>query len=404
MNDVIMSNLKEYVSKNRSSAFALRDWVSLNAKKFSFTDALECIYLEAGGHHDEMTKIIKQLTEKKKVLGRTQVYNPEETKQIDIVAGEDGKLKLKGYDPDKEPTPKGQHLPRNPKIFRQGDGQTNKIFQAAEKRMMGLGQRVRELYPDGDNMYITHAMQAIRRYAAEKKVSADAIVNAIKAGRLKLKDEEYNSFEVVPSTTNESRVIVISEAVASLIKEEYDMTEYKFNNNVRKFLSDLLADPVNATPTDFLRQNGITRSMLIRQMEKIGMVERDDKISDSDENGQPKTATMMVKYKVPRKNFERKLKKLWIRMVDRNLPERKHGGLVIKEDGEGGATSAVSSGEFVQPAFPVQRRKMYGESDVDEATATTTVGNYEYDAPIMGDEETLSRKNGVGGSVSVNKM
>ena len=137
-------------------------------------------------------------------------------------------------------------------------------------------------------------------------------------------------------------------------------------------------------------------------MMNIGMIEKDEKISDSDENGQPKTATMMIKYRVPKKNFDRKLKKLWIRMVDRNLPERKHNDLNINEDGEMGATSAISSGEVIKPVFPMQRRQMYGESDVDEATTTTTAGNYEYDVPFIGDEETLSRRNGVGGSVSVN--
>ena len=41
--------------------------------------------------------------------------------------------------------------------------------------------------------------------------------------------------------------------------------------------------------------------------------------------------------------------------------------------------------------------------EVEEATTTSTAGNYEYDVPFAGDEETLARKNGIGGSVSVNK-
>ena len=80
-------------------------------------------------------------------------------------------------------------------------------------------------------------------------------------------------------------------------------------------------------------------------------------------------------------------------------------GATENEDGEGGAcggaTSAASSGQFTQPFGNVQRRKMPVE--IDETTATTNVGDYEYDVPAFGDEETLARKNGVGGSISINK-
>ena len=73
----------------------------------------------------------------------------------------------------------------------------------------------------------------------------------------------------------------------------------------------------------------------------------------------------------------------------------------LNEEGEG-ALSADASGEVSQPLFGVQRREMPVE--VEEATATTTAGNYEYDVPFAGDKDTLARHNGVGGSVSVNKV
>ena len=257
MNDVIMSNLKKYAAKNKSSVFALRDWITLKMKNFSLTDALECVYLFAGGHEDEMTKIIKQLTEKRKVNGRTQVYNADNIDMIDIVRGANGKLELRGYNPDKEPMAKGQHVSRNPKIFRKSDGQISKTFQNSEKKMMDFGEKVRALYPEGDNMYITHAMQAIKNYANDKKISPDKVIAALEKGRLKLKDEEYNTFEIV-SAFNESRTIVITEAMLNELYNEYEMTEHKFYSNIKKFLADLLADPVNAKPTKLLLMYGIT--------------------------------------------------------------------------------------------------------------------------------------------------
>ena len=42
--------------------------------------------------------------------------------------------------------------------------------------------------------------------------------------------------------------------------------------------------------------------------------------------------------------------------------------------------------------------------EVEQAKATTTAGDYEYDFKFVGDKETLARKNGVGGSVSVNRV
>lgn len=400
MNDVIMSNLKKYAAKNKSSVFALRDWLTLKMKKFSLTEALECIYLFAGGHEDEMTNIIRQLTEKRKVNGRTQVYNADNMDMIDIVRGANGKLELMGYNPDKEPMAKGQHVSRNPKIFRKGDGQISKTFQNSEKKMMDFGEKVRALYPDGDNMYITHAMQAIKNYANDKKISPDKVIASLEKGRLKLKDEDYNTFEIV-SAFNESRTIVITEAMLNELYNEYEMTEHKFYNNIKKFLADLLADPVNAKPTKLLLMYGITRKFLLNQLERCGIIERKNKISDKDENGQPKEATMMVDFNVPRKNFDRKLNRLWIRLFEKNLPPRKRHNTEINEEGEG-ATTADASGEFSQPLFPMQRRKMPVE--VEEETATTTAGDYEYDVPFVGDKETLARKNGVGGSVSVNRV
>lgn len=399
MNDVIMGYLKRYAANNKSSVFALRDWINRNMKKFSLTEALECIYLFTGGHTDEMSKVIQQLTEKRKVFGRTQVYSGSNVSQIDIVRGANGKLQITGYNPDKEPIAKGQHMPRNQKIFRKSDDQVSKTYQNSEKKMMDFGQQVRKLYPNETNMYITHAMQAIKKYANLRKIGTDKVVAALQRGRLKLKDDEYNSFEIV-SSFNESKIIVISENMVRQLNEELEMTEYKFNNNIRKFLSDLLADPVNAKPGFLLMRNGLTRSRLIRLMLSIGMIERDEKISDTDENGQPKTATMMVKFKIPKKNFNRKLRKLWIRLFERNLPEKKHN-MEINEEGEG-ATSSDASGQFSQPLFPIQRRQM--PIEVEEATATTNVGNYEYDVPFGGDKETLARKNGVGGSVSINRI
>jgi hypothetical protein len=172
----------------------------------------------------------------------------------------------------------------------------------------------------------------------------------------------------------------------------------------------LLQDPVNAQPSPIFKIYGLSRSVLLKYLLTNKILEKDERISDKDENGQPKTATMMVKYRCPKKNFERKLKKLYIKLFEKNLPERKHEEQEItgsiNEEGEGGAcgaTSAESSGQFIQPyGYEIVKKKM--PSEIDETTTTFNTGNYQYAVPFGGDEETLARKNGKGGSVSINEV
>lgn len=196
------------------------------------------------------------------------------------------------------------------------------------------------------------------------------------------------------------KVFVVDDATVRLLKEEVGMTEYKFNSNVRMFLRELLEDPVNAQPSDSLRLNGLGRGKLIQKLLSNGIIERSERINDKDGDGNPKKATMRVKFRIPKKDFDRKMRNLYIKEFERNVPPRKKK---IQEDGEGGAmggaTSAASSGAFEQPLFPVQRR-IFGKTD--ESTTTTSVGDYEYDAPVLGDKESNARHNGFGGSVSVN--
>lgn len=204
-------------------------------------------------------------------------------------------------------------------------------------------------------------------------------------------------------------IIVLSEEDVSRLRKYTEMTEYKFTTHIRSFISQLLQDPVNAQPSELLKSKGLTRSFLINEMLKQGIILRDERISDKDENGEPKTATMMVKFRCPKKNFDRKIEKLYIRFFEKNLLPRKHSiqnEETLNEDGEGGAvggaTSAASSGQFISPIGTVHRRKM--PSEIDETASTTNVGNYQYTVPFCGDKETLARKNGIGGSVSVNHM
>lgn len=387
-----MEKLRQYAASSTKKAYALKGWIERNMKPFKLSDALSCIYDFAGGNRAEMDKVIEQLTEKRKTYGRTQVYNAPTVATIDIVRDGDGNLVLRGYNPEHELAPKGQHGPRNGRIFRKSDDQVSKTYQNAVERMYDLGSVVREMYPKEDKAYIQFAMKAIRDYASERKLNIIGVANAIKKGRLML-DDDGPAFKVRP-VVREGRTVIIDEETERKINDMLKMTEYKFNSGLKDFLRQLLADPVNAQPCDVLRLNGLSRGRLLRLLLSNGIVEKDERISDKDENGQLKTATMMVKFRVPKHHFDRNVKKLYIRLFEKNVPGK------VNEDGEG-ATSADASGQFSQPLFPMMRRQMPQSSHIDE-TATTDAGDYQYTVPFPGDDETLARHNGIGGSVSIN--
>lgn len=174
------------------------------------------------------------------------------------------------------------------------------------------------------------------------------------------------------------RIFYINESTINDLFDAKDMTEYKFISNVKKFLSQLIDDPVNAQPSRVLKFNGLDRKKLINKLMDNGIVIKKERISDKDENGNPKTATMLVSFKVPREDFDHKMKKLYISLFENVQSPYEFicedggagasGGACAGGDcggmscGEacsaGGATSADASGQFITPLFgKVIRRK-----------------------------------------------
>lgn len=226
------------------------------------------------------------------------------------------------------------------------------------------------------------------------------------------------------------------------------LTEYKFYNNVQKFLSDLLKDPVGAKVPFLLQANDISRNQLLYHLKSNGIINRHQKIDDKDSQGNPKTARMVIKYSVPKKDFAKKMKRLFIDLVAKNVPnkgEKKsnewskledelklmNGSILtmgvighpeyrqtddyarIKNDeivkkkkkitecdcgaAPSGATNCQSSGAFVQPLFGVQRRKT--PTDLEEDTTANSVtqnGDLTMGAviPFRSDKETRKRTPG----------
>lgn len=387
------ASLSQY---NKKKCFALSGWCNRQGNIFSMQEVFDCLYEFANGDMKQLTKLIEQLTSQSKVFGRSSVVFGDSGASMYLTRGEDGKLKIKGHNEHFASNKKGQHQAQEPQIVRK-DGQTKANIIKSRDRLANLGQEVRSIYADQPNEMITAAMKAIKEFAKIHKMSEMMVVDRIKKNVYTLDTSNgLESAKIVPKM----KTVKLNESQLNELAEATKLTEYKFYNNVQRFLSDLLKDPVGAKVPFLLQANNIARNQLLYHLKSNGIINRHQKISDKDSQGNPKTARMIIKYSVPKKDFAKKMKKLFIDIVAKNVPEKIEK--ILNEDwsvdecdcgGSVGATAGNDSmGQYSQPLFGIQRRKM--PTEIDETTATTNTGNYQYTVPFAADEETADRTPG----------
>lgn len=337
------------------------------------------------------------------VFGRSSVVFGSNEAKMTITRGEDGRLKITGYNPSFRPSEKGQHGTHEPQVMRK-DGQMRKDVIKSREKLYDLGKAVREIYQGQSNELITVAMAAIKGFARAHKISEMMVVERLKKGVYELNTENgLENARIVPK----KKTIKLNESQLNELSDATKLTEYKFYNNVQRFLSDLLKDPVGAKVPFLLQANNIARNQLLYHLKSNGIINRYQKISDKDSRGNPKTARMIIKYSVPKKDFAKKMKRLFIDLVAKNIPEKiekvisEDLGKDIDECDCGGAMGATagneSMGQFSQPLFGVQRRKMPVEID-ETTTASTVTPNGDTSmgiaVPFGADKETADRTPG----------
>ena len=161
---------------------------------------------------------------------------------------------------------------------------------------------------------------------------------------------------------------------------ENNVTYYSFLSQIKGFLRAILKDPVNCKIDDFFIQNNISKSKLLNLLKRYNIIEVSEKVDDSNK--------FKIKYSIPRKNFERKIKRLYSRLFEVNLPTKEN----IDEDGESGVcgattASAVNDTAPILPMGGINRRRIYLTNEqltnLREALTTFNAGNYQYDVPFM---------------------
>ena len=425
---------------NKKRCYALEGWCNRQGN-FSLQEVFNCLYDYADGDMGSLSELIEQLTQKQKTHGRSSVVWGNSNGGMNIMRDQDGTLKVVGYNENFSPNKVGQHTIHEPNVIRK-DGQMKKNVINSREKLFDLGKEVRSIYDGQTNELITAAMRAIKTFANKNKISEMTVVNRIKRDIYSLDTSNGLENAVIKP---KGKTIKLDESQLGDLSDATKLTEYKFYNNVQRFLSDLLRDPVGSKVPFLLQANNISRNQLLYHLKSNGIINRFQKISDKDSQGNPKTAKMVIKYSVPKKDFAKKMKRLFIDLVAKNVPEKIEKALTensqfkdeldlmkgspltmsvigdpkykqtdeytkivngnLKKDidecdggaAPAGATNCQSSGAFVQPLFGLQRRKM--PTDLEETTTASNVtqnGDISMGVavPFGSDKETRDRTPG----------
>ena len=166
--------------------------------------------------------------------------------------------------------------------------------------------------------------------------------------------------------------------------EKKEITFYEFFVNIKKYLKDLLTKPEDAEPNQMLLHK-VDKNDLMKKMIDLGIIKKSEKIDEVlvDEDAK-KVAKHYVQYKVPKRNFEEKVKELYkevmseqfvfaneqelvdeIKAMDSDNAYALRGGL--NEEGEGGGATSCGSvmqggganpdaGQYTVPFGKIQRK------------------------------------------------
>ena len=108
-----------------------------------------------------------------------------------------------------------------------------------------------------------------------------------------------------------------------------EMTRYAFISHMEDYMKELLRNPLKADTDEFLHGFGIDGPSALKMLitktdpndEYSAVVIRSERIKDNgyDEDGKRNKDTFEVKYKIPRKDFKKKLRNLYINLFEQNI-------------------------------------------------------------------------------------
>lgn len=163
-----------------------------------------------------------------------------------------------------------------------------------------------------------------------------------------------------------------------------DITFFGFISHLKVFLKKLLNNPIDINIDEYLERHGIDKNELLYELLNRGIIEKETDIDDK--SGKDK---FVITYKVPKKNFERKVRRLYSNLFEKNEINESE---LFNEDGAASCGSVMQgggmnpdAGQYTTPLGKVQRRKIYvtkEQYDILKETSTQDTGDYQYDVPL----------------------
>lgn len=115
------------------------------------------------------------------------------------------------------------------------------------------------------------------------------------------------------------KTIYITENQLMRLSESKDeVTFFKFFTEVKNFIKKLLDDPVNAKLNQFFKDNNISKSKLINKMLDRGIITKKEDIKEPNDADGKMKSMHYIQYKVPKKNFEQKIHRLYSYFFENN--------------------------------------------------------------------------------------
>ena len=102
-----------------------------------------------------------------------------------------------------------------------------------------------------------------------------------------------------------------------LDESEEKMTFFSFFNEIKKFIVELLEDPIDAKPSKKLEIRGYTSGKLRKLLRDANIIKMNEKIDEphNEETGELESR-YYLSYKVPKKNFKKKIRRLYQKLFE----------------------------------------------------------------------------------------
>ena len=116
------------------------------------------------------------------------------------------------------------------------------------------------------------------------------------------------------------KLVYIKESKIDVLKEsEEELTFLRFFVEVKKFITELLTDPIHARPSVTLVSHGLDNDALRRKLQDEMIIIKKENIDEPhNEVTGDRESRYYLSYKVPKKDFKKKLRRLYQKTIENN--------------------------------------------------------------------------------------